>query len=169
MTQPGGAGSGAAGFWPIGGYRISFRRDGRWYADDDPIENRKIARLFSQHICRDETGAWQIDLGVDRQRVEVEDTPLVVVSVDGDPERGFVVRANDDIESPLDCSTLCVGDGNVLYCRLDRGERGELPARWLRPAYYRLASWIEDGPNGPELRCKGRRFVIQPCAKSEHS
>ncbi|RMD85465.1 MAG: DUF1285 domain-containing protein [Candidatus Dadabacteria bacterium] len=163
MSKTTGARGGPAGFWPIGGYRISFRRDGRWYADDEPIENRKIAKLFSQHVCRDEDGAWQIDLGVDRQRVEVEDTPLVVVSVDGDPDRGFTVRANDDISSPLDCSTLCVGEDHVLYCQLDRGERGMLPARLLRPAYYQLAAWIEEGPEGPELPCRGRRYPLRPC------
>ena len=36
-----------AGFWAIGGYEISFRKDGRWYADDEVIENPRIALLFS--------------------------------------------------------------------------------------------------------------------------
>ena len=28
-----------AGFWAIGGYKISFRSDGRWYADEEVIAN----------------------------------------------------------------------------------------------------------------------------------
>ena len=48
-----------AGFWPIGGYTISFRTDGRWYADDEVIANPKIARLFSRHVQYDEEDGWQ--------------------------------------------------------------------------------------------------------------
>ncbi|RMD85383.1 MAG: DUF1285 domain-containing protein [Candidatus Dadabacteria bacterium] len=158
---------GVAGFWPVGGYRISFRRDGRWYADDEPIENRKIARLFSQHVRPDGEGGWVIDLGIDRQRVDVEDTPLVVVAVEGDPQSGFRVRANDGIETPLDCETLCVGPDNALYCRLDRGERGVLPARLLRPAYYQLANWIEEDAEGAVLPCKGKKYPLRPCPKRD--
>ena len=73
-----------AGFWAIGGYAISFRRDGRWYADDEPIANPRIARLFSEHVRADGKGGWMIDVGIDRQSVSIEDTALVVTSIEGD-------------------------------------------------------------------------------------
>ncbi len=63
---------------PIGPRSIRFGKDGHWYADDDVIANVRIARLFSQHIQGDGEGGWVIDVGVDRQSVEVDDTPMVV-------------------------------------------------------------------------------------------
>lgn len=153
-----------AGFWAVGGYEISFRRDGHWYADEERIENRRIELLFSRCIRPDlregREGQWMVDVGVDRQPVRVEDTPLVVTSVDGDRDRGFTIRTNDGVEEPLDCSTLEVGDGEVLYCSVDRGERGRLRARFLRPAYYRLVRDIELQDDRPTLHAAGRTYPL---------
>lgn len=164
-----------AGFWAVGGYTISFRRDGAWYADDDRICNSRIQLLFSRSIRRDDregapdlpryTG-WLLDVGVDRQSVIVEDTPLVVVGVDGDPEEGFTIATNDGESGELDCTTLEVGDGDVLYCTVDRAERGILRARFLRPAYYRFAHYVESGDEGPTLRCRGRNRVLGQAPES---
>lgn len=150
-----------AGFWAVGGYTISFRKDGAWYADDERIRNSRIQLLFSQSIRRDDrdnaanipryTG-WLLDVGVDRQPVVVEDTPLVVTGVDGDPEHGYDIRTNDGESGPLDCRTLEIGNDDVLYCTVDRGERGRLPARFLRPPYYRLARFIELIDGQPAIR-----------------
>lgn len=158
-----------AGFWAVGGYTISFRRDGAWYADDERIRNARIQLLFSRSIRRDDregapdlpryTG-WLLDVGVDRQSVIVEDTPLVVLGVDGSPDEGFEISTNDGESGPLDCTTLEIGDGDVLYCTVDRGERGLLRARFLRPAYYRIAKFVEAGDEGPTLRCRDRMHVL---------
>jgi hypothetical protein len=153
-----------AGFWAIGGYEISFRRDGRWYADDEPIANERIARLFSQHVRPGGDGGWVVDLGIDRQPVTVEDTALVVSALEGDPETGFRVVGNDAIETTLDCDTLRVGPDNALYCDLDRGERGTIRARFLRPAYYTLTSFVEqdrDEAGEAYLLCRGRRYRLR--------
>jgi hypothetical protein len=129
-----------AGFWAVGGYTISFRRDGAWYADDERIRNSRIQLLFSRSIRRDDrpgapdlpryTG-WLLDVGVDRQSVVVEDTPLVVTGIDGDTVEGFTIRTNDGESGDLDCGTLAIGDDDVLYCTVDRAERGCLKARFL--------------------------------------
>ena len=150
-----------AGFWPIGGYTISFRPDGRWYADDEVIGNAKIARLFSRHVQYDAKDGWVIDLGIDRQPVVVVDTGLVVVSVEGDAREGLRVRTNDGESSLLDPATLEIGDENVLYCRVERGERGSFRARFLRPAYYELARWVEEAAEGPVIEVRGERHVIR--------
>jgi len=152
-----------AGFWAIGGYTISFRKDGRWYADDETIENPHIARLFSEHVRRDGEGGWVIDLGIDRQPVVIEDTALVITSVDGDAGRGFRVRANDGIVGELDCSTLASGPDNVLYCDLDRGDRGTIRARFLRAPYYVLSNLmqIDEHTGEAALECRGRRHVVR--------
>jgi len=148
------------GFWTIGGYKISFRRDGCWYADEELIANRRIARLFSRHLCDDGHGGWVIDVGIDRHPVTVEDTPLVVTRVDGDAVSGFTIRTNDDESEPLDCASLEVGEGNVLYCTVDRGVRGHMRARFLRRSYYALARHIQVEHGRPVLHCRGRSFPI---------
>mgnify|MGYP001424129784 CR=1 FL=1 len=149
-----------AGFWAVGGADISFGADGNWYSDGDKIENPRIAALFSRHVRGDGEGGWVIDIGIDRQAVTVEDTALVVVAVSGGPESGFRIRTNDGIEEELDCSSLTVGDGNVLYCEVDRGERGSFRARMLRHVYYHLAADMEESPEGTTLCCKGSRFLL---------
>ncbi len=149
-----------AGFWAIGGAEISFGSDGIWYADGESIANRRIAELFSRHICRGDDGDWVIDIGIDRQTVRVDDTPLVVVAVDGDGTAGFTVRCNDGITGPLDPSSLAVGDGEVLYCEVGRGERGSMPARFLRPAYYALARSMTVAGDAAVLETGGRRYRV---------
>jgi len=159
-----------AGFWAVGGYTISFRRDGAWYADDERIRNSRIQLLFSRSLRADDrdgaadlpryTG-WLLDVGVDRQPVLVEDTPLVVTGVDGDPEHGFEIRTNDDESGPLDMRTLEIGDDEVLYCSVDRGPRGRMRARFLRPAYYRLARFVEWEEGRPVLRARGQTHEIR--------
>ncbi len=141
-----------AGFWAIGGAKLSFGKDGKWYADGEVIGNRRIAELFSQHLRRDGEGGWVIDIGIDRQPCEVEDTPLVVTSVDGDPASGIVLCVNDGRSDALDPATLSVSEENVLYCKLDRGERGVMAARFLRPAYYQLTAHMEEDEQGPFFR-----------------
>lgn len=149
-----------AGFWAVGGYKISFRRDGNWYADEEVIGNSRIARLFSRHLQGDGKGGWVIDVGIDRHSVTVEDTPLVVTRVDGDPVSGFTIHTNDDEVEALDCTSLEVGEGQVLYCSVDRGDRGRMRARFLRPAYYALARHVDLEGAHPVLRCGGKRYPI---------
>ena len=158
-----------AGFWAVGGYSISFRKDGAWYADDERIRNSRIQLLFSRSLRPDDrenaaslpryTG-WLLDVGVDRQPVLVEDTPLVVTGIDGDPDTGFAIGTNDGESGPLDCRSLEIGADDVLYCAVDRGERGRLQARFLRPAYYRIAKHIEIEERGAVIRCGAEVFAI---------
>jgi hypothetical protein len=129
-----------AGFWAVSSGAISFRHDGRWYSDDEPINNARIALLFSRCLRQTEDGRWQIAMADERAWVTIEDTPWVVTSIERDPDGGFRVRLNDGSEEPLDPASLSVGAENVLYTRVKAGHR----ARFLRPAYYALAPAIEE-------------------------
>ena len=151
-----------AGFWSIGGYQISFRKDGRWYADDEVIGNPRIARLFAENVRPDGEGGWVIDLGIDRHPVIVEDTPLVVTLLEGDPTSGFRVRANDGVTDDLDCSSLTIGPDNVLYCGLDRGKRGRMRARFLRGPYYLITGYIglDEATGSAWIEQRGERYRI---------
>lgn len=156
-----------AGFWAIGTSRIRFGRDGRWYADGEPIENRKVADLFSRSLVPRADGGWELQVGHERAPVEVEDTPWVVQDVEGDGESGWTVILNDGSRERLDPATLAVGEDDVLYCRV-RG--GTVRVRFLRPAYYRLARHFEamgDGRVG--LRCGGRFYAIESAAANANA
>src|SRR5262249_11866156 len=104
-----------AGFWAVSSGKISFRGDGRWYSDDEPINNGRIAKLFSRCLRQTDDGRWQIAMADERAFVDIHDTPWVVTGVGGNGRDGFTIRLNDDTEEPLDAATLSVGAGNVLY------------------------------------------------------
>jgi len=152
-----------AGFWAISSGKISFRRDGRWYNDDEPINNPRIAKLFSRCLRQTDDGRWQIAMADERAFVDVDDTPWVVTSVGGDATHGFVLRLNDDSEEPLDPGSLTVGDGNVLYTRVKGGRHA---ARFLRPAYYQLAPAISERDGRFVLAAGGAQHPIHAAGDS---
>jgi hypothetical protein len=156
-----------AGFWPIGGYKISFRSDGCWYADDEVIAHPRISSFFARHVRPAPGGGWMLDVGVDRQAIEVEDTPLVVVRVSGDPPSGIRITTNDTVEQDLECKTLEIGRDDVLYCEVDRGERGRMRARFLRPAYYDLMQWVDEQDGSAVLRCRGVPYTLVPRTRTQ--
>ena len=131
-----------AGFWAIDPTRkISFGKDGWWYANDERIQNRRINLLFSQHLRKKPDGMYEIAIGWDKVTVVIDDAPYVITRVTGDPNHGFTLRLNDESEESLDPTTLSIGEDNVLYCRV---KGGEYTARFLRPAYYQLAAHIQE-------------------------
>lgn len=131
-----------AGFWAIDPTRkISFGKDGWWYANDERIQNRRINLLFSQHLRRTPNNDYEIAIGWDRVTVVIDDAPFVITRVTADPNQQLILRLNDESEELLDPTTLSIGENNVLYCRVKGGEH---PARFLRPAYYQLAEYMQE-------------------------
>jgi hypothetical protein len=153
-----------AGFYAIDSGRISFRRDGNWYTDDERIDNPRIALLFSRSIKRDQEGNYYLQVAEERAPVTVEDTPYVVKTV-YEKEGEFLIVTNDDEQERLDPSTLEVGPDNVLYC-LVKG--GAFRARFLRNAYYHLSNnFVEEADGTFSLLAGGRRYPIKLTAASE--
>lgn len=136
-----------AGFYPIETRQLCFRKDGRWYADDEPVEHERLARLFSRHLRRKPDGSGY-EIWIDERYhadVVVEDTPFVVVGVNlGDGAAGSLTL-NDGGEEELDADSLEVGEGEVLYCRVRQGSER---ARFLRSAYYQLVPHLEETAEG---------------------
>jgi hypothetical protein len=140
------------GFYSIHTSKLSFRGDGCWYADGEPVVHTRLARLFSRYLRAKPGGGYEIWIGERYHAdVEIEDTPYVVTSLHAGAAGNFSVELNDGTTEPLNPSTLRVGRGNVLYCRVKYGAER---ARFLRPAYYQLANFIEEvGPGRFQLRC----------------
>ncbi len=148
-----------AGFTAIHSGRIRFGKDGRWYCDDEIIPNKAICRLYAKAMTVDDDGVARLRLGEDRAEVTIEDTPWVVVQVDGDPARGFELVLNDETREPLDPTRLRVGAGNVLYAAVKGGRHD---ARLLRPAYYELMRHAVAGAGDVlELPIGGRRVRLR--------
>jgi hypothetical protein len=150
----------AAGFYPIHTKQLSFRADGRWYADGEPVVHERLALLFSRYLRRRPQGGGY-EIWIDERYhadVEVEDTPFVVTATEMLPDGSVDIHLNDGSTERLDPSTLRVGNGGVLYCAVKAGAE---QARFLRAAYYDLAQYIEEGPPGHfQLRCGEQVFRI---------
>jgi len=148
-----------AGFYSIHTSKLTFRSDGRWYADEDPVVHERLARLFSRYVRRKLSGGYEIWIDARYHAdVEIEDTPYVVTVVDRDGAGQFTIELNDGTREVLNLDGLQVGTNHVLYCGVkDGAER----ARFLRPAYYHLATFIEEvGPGRFQLRCGGSTYPI---------
>ena len=149
---------GRAGFYAIESGKISFRRDGNWYTDDERIGNARIALLFSRSIKCNQDGSYYLQVAEERAPITVEDTPYVVKAV-YENDGGFVIVTNDDEREPLDPATLEVGCDNVLYCRV---KTGAFPARFLRTAYYHLSdNFFTDEVGTFSLVVHGQRYPIK--------
>ncbi len=156
-----------AGFYAVESGKISFRRDGCWYTDDERIDNPRIAMLFSQSIHRAADGSYYLKVGDERAAITVEDTPYVVRTLEDDELGGFLLVLNDDTREALDPATLEVGADNVLYARV---KGGEPRARFLRNAYYHLSPGFEaDERGGFAISIRGRRYPLKFAAAAQRT
>jgi hypothetical protein len=148
-----------AGFYAVESGKISFRRDGNWYSDEERIDNPRIALLFSKSLKRNPDGSYFLQVADERAAVTVEDTPYVVRTVADDGNGSFIVVTNDEEHEPLDPATLEVGADNVLYCRV---KGGKFRARFLRSAYYHLSDRFVAGDDGRfALMIRENRYPIR--------
>ncbi|MGO9057730.1 MAG: DUF1285 domain-containing protein [Candidatus Binataceae bacterium] len=151
-----------AGFYAIESGKISFRRDGNWYTDEERIDNPRIALLFSRSLRRNPDGSYILQVGDERASVTVEDTPYVVKAIEGDDANGFSVVLNDDEREPLDAGSLEAGPDNVLYCQV---KNGTFRARFLRSAYYHLSDCLAMDDDGSFFfNVAGRRYPVRQAA-----
>ncbi len=151
-----------AGFYTVESGRISFRKDGNWYTDEERIDNQRIAALFSKSIRQSPDGSFYLQVAEERAPIEVEDTPYVVKAVENAPGGGFAIVLNDDEREALDPASLEVGPANVLYTAV---KGGRFRARFLRTAYYHLSGNFEaDDRGGFFIRIADRCFPIAASA-----
>src|ERR1700752_666444 len=134
-----------AGFYAVESGKISFRRDGNWYSDDERIDNPRIALLFSCSIRQNPDGGYYLQVAEERASIAVEDTPYVVKALEDDELGGFTIVLNDETREPLDPNALEVGADNVLYARVKGGAER---ARFIRSAYYHLSDCFESDDAG---------------------
>jgi hypothetical protein len=131
-------------------------KDGAWFHKGAPIIHRELLLLFYRCLCVDELGRYIIKFNDQVCRLDVEDTPFVILSTDfvragADGEKNhFILHLIDDTKEELALDTLTIGPDNVLYCKI---RNGKFRARFSRPSYYQLAQHVEEEPE------TGRYFI----------
>jgi uncharacterized protein len=153
--------------------QIRIDNEGIWYYGNDEIFREEIILLFYDNLKRDQSGRYLIELGNEKCYVEVEDAPFVVNAVRrekiGD-EQGetFYLYLSDGKCEPLDPSTLCVGNDNILYCSI---RRATFTARFSRAAYYQIANFIEYNAEKKEyfIPMNGQSYYLKQSFKNQSS
>ena len=101
-------------------------KEGRWFYQGEEITHRRTYLLYARNLTLDGEGRPLLRVGKEECRVEVEDAPYVVKSVDficpeGGTLKGIDLLLNDETREALQPGTLKVGEQNVLYCRVRGG------------------------------------------------
>ncbi|MGD9506072.1 MAG: hypothetical protein AB7W37_14245 [Syntrophobacteraceae bacterium] len=162
-------GLGSAAMSPCG---IHVDEEGVWYYQGVEITRENIVQLFYENLHITSEGAFYIEWRGQRCALDSADTPFVIVDVqrtepskDGS-EAILLSLRHLRVSEKLDPGTLYVGKDNVLYCRI-RG--GAFPARFSRPAYYRLAEWIEQDQDSGEFQLVlGVNRYLVACAEERN-
>jgi uncharacterized protein len=143
---------------------IFVSKEGQWYHEGAEIIHRPIFLWLIQSLDKTEDGLFIVNLNNQRCFLEVEDTPLVVQRVERfqeDPAGSEQIRLylNDDSVDILNPETLWGSPENVLYGLV---KEDKFPARFLRPAYYQMAEFIEEGEDGDfYLSLNQRKYPIR--------
>lgn len=134
---------------------ILIDREGIWYFRGTEMKRKDIVQYFYKYLKRDLDGNYSIEIEDDRCRVRVEDAPYVIRSIvvgfsrnSGQP--CIDLSLNDGSNEGLSLDTpLRIGEDNVLYCRVKKGEH---EARFSRPAYYQFCEHIDYDSRKGEYR-----------------
>jgi len=142
---------------------IRIDKDGVWSYRGNEMLRKDIVQLLYRHLKRDHDGRYLIEMGEDREYLDVEDTPYVIKSISLTADMGkdvISLHMPDETVDELDPSTLRVGADNALYGIMS-GMAVE--ARFSRSSYYQLAEHIEqeDGKEQFYIFLNSQRYYIR--------
>jgi hypothetical protein len=123
---------------------IRIDKEGTWFFQGAEMVRKEIVQLFYQHLKRDASGRYIIEMPNDCCYIEVEDVPFVVKSVHRVPEYGDDIRSiqlllNDETMETLKPGSLRIDKSNVLYCSV---KEKRFDAKFSRASYYQIADFI---------------------------
>ncbi|OVE81923.1 hypothetical protein BVY03_02420 [bacterium K02(2017)] len=120
-------------------YFYKIDQEGKLFHDGAEITDEKLLRLFMRDIHEDKNGTLVVMCQGERNVIEVEDVPFVVLGIDLNENRIELNFAGGYQES-LDPQSLWVGAENVMYCLV---RAGEFKARFNRNSYLELTKLIK--------------------------
>jgi hypothetical protein len=132
----------------------TIRRDaeGRWFHDEEPVENEKLARAFDRWVERAEDGRFCLKNDINWAYISLEGAPYFVRAVRVQDGAARLLLSND-WEVPLDFRSLREGPDAALYCDVGEG----LTARFDRHAAVQLGELLEEDADGPFFHVDGNR------------
>ena len=128
--------------------KLVIDKEGRWFQNGAEIVHGEIYRQFCAMLEHSPDGGYQVRMGREVCRVEVEDAPFVVLRVTELDSQRVSILLNDGTTEPFDPERFWIGADNVPYCTV---KNGEFPARFSRPAYYQIARHIQPGEKRNEF------------------
>lgn len=140
--------------------KLVIDKDGRWFQNGAEIIHPAIFRQFCSSLEKTSDGGYQVRMGREICRVEVEDAPFVVHRLMEDRNGDLTVQLNDDSVEPFSPAHFWIGKENVPYMQV---KQGTFHARFSRPAYYQLARYIvsDDAEKEFFIVIRGRRWSIK--------
>lgn len=135
------------------GSDIKIDKDGIWYYCGAHMFRKDILCVFFENLKIDDCGKYFIELNEEIYYLDVEDTAFVVTAVfktkaQGNGQDQIEILLSDESLEILDLRSLVVGEDNVMYCRI---KKGEFAARFTRKSYYQLAEFIEMDDAGDQF------------------
>ena len=131
---------------------MEIRADGSWWHEGGRINRKKLVRLFSTILRKDEDGSVWLVTPYEKVVVHVEDAPFMAVRVDkaGEGERqslAFVTNVDDVVVAGPDHELRVETDAATgepsPYVRV----RGRLDAKLTRAVFHELAGHAVPNPD----------------------
>lgn len=136
--------------------QIQVDAEGKLWHDQAPMIHPKIIQLIYDSVHLDQDDVYYLEIDGKRCQLEVADTFHVVAAARVESD-AVALTLNDGTAEDLDPTTLSVGGGDVLYCRV---KDGAFPARFSRAAYYQLAEHIGEDGDGFALSVGGKSYPV---------
>jgi len=139
---------------------ILLNKDGNWFHNGQPFQNKKIIDLFNKSICITEDGTYVISYDKYIYPIIVEDAPVFITGVrfEGIAEfEKILLNLTTGNTEELDIDTLCYKN-NTLYCRVGRGE---FPAKFKRSPAFHILDRLDESRGEYFLNICGKRINIK--------
>lgn len=142
-------------------------RDGTWMHEGSPIGRKRLVRLFSTVLRKDEDGRTWLVTPVEKVLVQVDVAHFIAGTVDrmGDGEAQelfFTTNVGDVVLADADHPVTVATDPETLEPLPLLLVRGRLQALISRPAFYQLVEWAEEQDGALGIWSRKSFFPLGP-------
>ncbi|MGB1275087.1 MAG: hypothetical protein ACPG77_05000 [Nannocystaceae bacterium] len=123
------------------GIPLRMDRMGGFWLGDEPVTHPRVIAAFRQGLDISEAGEPTLHVGNQWCYIKIDDCPLRVHAVAGEPTKGLSLRLDDGRSVELDLDTLREENGLQAEVPAQRSGR-PLPARFTNRAQMDLAPWL---------------------------
>lgn len=141
-----------------GDMNLVIKKDGSWWHEGGKFTRESLVLLFSS-ILKREGDEYYLVSPVEKWRIQVEDTPLQIISA-SEVDGGVMLVTSERRSIPLDAEHLLkfsqVDGVSIPYIHIRDG----LDARFSRNAYYSLAALANEFDDELILDSFGHRQIL---------